>query len=155
MKTLLACLCLATLPVAAHAGPELRTDTAPVIADPELAIQLGADQRGMRQYMLVILKSGPTPVTEGPQRSAMFAGHFANMQRLAQAGKLAVAGPFTDKGDWRGLFILAVTTQAEAEALVATDPVIAQGEMVAEYHPLYASAALMAVNATHLRIAPQ
>lgn len=154
MKTLLACLSLALLPVLAHAQP-VTPATPSAVADPQLASQLGADERGMRQYMLVILKTGPTPLADGEQRRAMFAGHFANMQRLAAAGQLAVAGPFTDKGDWRGLFILAVSSQAEAEALVATDPVIAQGEMVAEYHPLYASAALMTVNATHLRIAPQ
>lgn len=109
----------------------------------------------MRHYVLVILKTGPARMADGPQRSAMFEGHFANMQRLAGEGKLAVAGPFVDSADgWRGLFILAVPTQEQAQALVATDPVIQSGEMVAEYHRLYSSAALMAVNATHQRIAP-
>lgn len=153
MKTLLACLCLAWLPLLAHAQPS--TPPATGVADTALAQQLGADERGMRHYVLVILKTGPTRVADGPQRTAMFEGHFANMKRLAEAGQLAVAGPFTDKTEWRGLFILAVPTQEEAEALVATDPVIQNGEMVAEYHRLYASAALMAVNATHLRIAPE
>lgn len=41
-----------------------------------------------------------------------------------------------------------------AEKLVATDPVIRSGEMVAEYHKLYASAALMAVTGIHGKIAP-
>ena len=39
-----------------------------------------------------------------------------------------------------------------AKALVATDPVIANGEMVAEYHPWYGSAALMQVSEAHKRI---
>lgn len=73
-------------------------------------------------------------------RDAMFMGHFANMKRLADEGKLAVAGPFEDKGDWRGMFIFAVETPEAAAELVATDPVIKEGEMVAEYHRLYASA---------------
>lgn len=153
MKTLSACLCLAWLPLLAQAQPS----TPPVtgVADTALARQLGADEHGMRHYVLVILKTGPTRMADGPQRSAMFEGHFANMQRLAGEGKLAVAGPFVDSPDgWRGLFILAVPTQEQAQALVATDPVIQSGEMVAEYHRLYSSAALMAVNATHQRIAP-
>jgi hypothetical protein len=40
----------------------------------------------------------------------------------------------------------------EARELVATDPVIVQGEMVAEYHKLYGSAAVMMINEVHNRI---
>jgi uncharacterized protein YciI len=114
--------------------------------DAELAKRTGADERGMRQYVLVILKTGPTPETDPEKRKAMFAGHMANIGRLADAGKLAVAGPFGESEDgWRGLFIFAVRDIEEAKALTATDPVIIQGEMIAEYHPWYGSAAMMLV----------
>jgi hypothetical protein len=36
--------------------------------------------------------------------------------------------------------------------LVATDPVIIKGEMVAEYHKYYGSAALMVVNDVHKKV---
>jgi uncharacterized protein YciI len=117
--------------------------------DAQLAQRLGADEHGMRSYVLVILKTGPTPVPKGEKRDAMFRGHFANMQRLASAGKLAVAGPFDDAEGWRGMFVFAVKEIEEAKALTATDPVIVNGEMIAEYHKLYSSAALMLVNETH------
>jgi len=121
--------------------------------DAALAKRLGADARGMRQYVVVILKTGPSPVPEGEARKAMFAGHFANISRLADAGKLALAGPFSD-GDsgWRGMFVLAVDTVEEARRLTETDPVIAQGEMVAEYHRWYGSAATMLIPETHKRL---
>lgn len=136
-------------------GPA-RSDEKPVPAfDPALAKELGADERGMRSYVLVVLKTGPHRVPDGPKRDEMFKGHFANIKRLADEQKLAIAGPFDGKNEWRGLFILAVDTQKEAEALVATDPVIVNGEMVAEYHQLYASAALMAVPDIHARISPK
>jgi len=125
------------------------------VADPGLAKQLGADERGMRKYVLVILKTGPHRVPDGAARDEMFKGHFANIKRLASAGKLAVAGPFAEKTGWRGMFVFAVETEQEAQQLVATDPVIKNGEMIAEYHLLYASAALMAVNEIHEKIAPQ
>ena len=125
------------------------------VADPALAKQLGADESGMRNYVLVILKTGPRRVPDGPARDEMFKGHFANIKRLAGAGKLVLAGPFGEKTDWRGMFVFAVNTQEEAEQLVSTDPVIKNGEMVAEYHLLYASAALMAVKEIHEKIAPQ
>ena len=51
--------------------------------DSALAAKLGADARGMRNYVLVILKSGPERVADGPARVEMFKGHFANMERLA------------------------------------------------------------------------
>jgi len=121
--------------------------------DAPLAERLGADEYGMRNYVLVILKTGPTPMPKGDKRTEMFKGHFANIQRLAAAGKLAVAGPFDGTEGWRGMFVFAVKDIDEAKALTATDPVIQTGEMVAEYHKLFSSAALMLVNETHQRIA--
>jgi uncharacterized protein YciI len=123
--------------------------------DAELAAKLGADDRGMRQYVLVILKTGPTRVPDGPERKAMFEGHFANMKRLSAEGKLALAGPLDGVDGWRGMFVFAVTDIEEAKALVATDPVIIHGEMVAEYHKYYGSAGLMAVRDLHDRVTKQ
>ena len=118
--------------------------------DAALAQRLGADQQGMRAYVLVILKTGPTRVPDGPGRDAMFAGHFANMERLAREGKLALAGPFQkDPEGWRGLFVFAVDDIEEARALTATDPVITSGEMVAEYHRWFGSAATMMIPELH------
>jgi uncharacterized protein YciI len=82
----------------------------------------------------------------------MFRGHFANMQRLSDEGKLALAGPLDGVDGWRGLFVMAVPDIEEAKQLVATDPVIIKGEMVAEYHRYYGSAALMTVAETHKRV---
>ena len=121
--------------------------------DEELARSLGADELGMRSYVLVILKTGPTKMPPGPERDEMFKGHFANMKRLSEEGKLALAGPLDGVDGWRGLFVFAVPDIEQAKALVATDPVIAKGEMVAEYHKYYGSAALMLVNGAHGRIA--
>jgi uncharacterized protein YciI len=123
--------------------------------DAELAKKTGADERGMRNYVLVILKTGPKRMPDGPGRDAMFAGHFANMERLAKEGKLALAGPFTrDPDGWRGLFVFAVENIDEAKALAATDPVIVNGEMVADYHAWYGSAATMLVPELHEKLQP-
>jgi len=128
-------------------------DDVPTGYDAALAQRLGADQSGMRQYVLVVLKTGPTPVPKGEKRDAMFKGHFANMERLSKQGKLALAGPFEQGADgWRGLFVFAVSSVEEAKALTATDPVIVNGEMVAEYHPWYGSAAVMLIPETHARL---
>jgi len=121
--------------------------------DAELAQKVRADDYGMRQYVLVVLKTGPTKVPAGAERDEMFKGHFANMKRLAGEGKLALAGPFDGVDGWRGLFILATSDIEEAKKLVATDPVVIKGEMVAEYHKYFGSAALMLVNEQHDKVA--
>jgi uncharacterized protein YciI len=119
-----------------------------------LAQRTGADARGMRQYILVVLKTGPTRVPDGKARDAMFAGHFANMVRWSKAGQLVLAGPFTaDPAGWRGLYVFAVDGIEEARALTEADPVIVNGEMVAEYHRWYGSAAAMLVPELHSVIA--
>ncbi|MBR7777175.1 YciI family protein [Undibacterium rugosum] len=122
--------------------------------DAELAKKLGADQRGMRRYVMALLKTGPNKMAAGPERDAMFAGHFANIKKLAAEGLLVTAGPFDGVDGWRGMFIFAVNSIAEAQALTTTDPVIQKGEMVAEYHIHYGTTALMEIPALHQKLTP-
>lgn len=122
--------------------------------DPDLAKKLGADERGMRTFVLCILKTGPKDAQiKGDEREAIFRGHFANIQRLADEGKLAVAGPFgkNDKG-WRGLYIFNVSTIEEAEKLVVLDPAVKAGVFVPDLTPWYGSAAMLIVSETHKKI---
>lgn len=133
---------------ASLAGPCAQAQEVPQF-DEALAKSLGADQRGMRSYVFVLLKTGPNKMAAGPERDAMFQGHFANITRLAKEKKLVVAGPYDGLEGWRGMFIFAVADIEEAKQLVATDPVISSGEMVAEYHKLYSTAGLMMINEIH------
>ncbi|HYK02844.1 MAG TPA: YciI family protein [Thermoanaerobaculia bacterium] len=124
------------------------------VFDPELAKKLGADERGMRMYVLCILKTGPKDAeVTGDKRKEIFAGHFANIGRLADEGKLAVAGPFgkNDKA-YRGLYIFNVATIEEAEKLVLLDPAVAAGVFVPDLTLWYGSAGMMVVNETHKKI---
>jgi uncharacterized protein YciI len=122
--------------------------------DAELAKRLGADERGMKTYVLCILKTGPKDAEiKGDERKKIFEGHFANIIRLAGEGKLAVAGPFgkNDKS-YRGLYIFNVATLDEAEKLVVLDPAVKAGVFVPELTPWYGSAAMMVVNEAHKKI---
>jgi len=121
--------------------------------DEALARSVGADEMGMRRYVFVLLKTGPNKMPAGAERDAMFKGHFANMKRLSDESKLVLAGPFDGVDGWRGMFVFAVPTIAEAKQLTETDPVLVHGEMVAEYHSYYGSAALMLVREQHDKVA--
>lgn len=135
------------------AAPVASQEAAPASYDAALATRLGADEYGMRSYVLVVLKTGPGKTAPGPERDEMFRGHFANMKRLSEEGKLVLAGPFDGVDGWRGLFVFAVRDIDEAKKLAETDPVLVKGEMVAEYHKYYGSAALMLIRETHDKLA--
>ena len=120
--------------------------------DAELAKELGADDLGMRSYVFCVLKTGPAKIEDQAKRSEIFRGHFSNMGRLAEEGKLVLAGPFGDAEPWRGMYIFNVTTIEEAEDLVRTDPAVAAGIFVYELKKLYGSAALMKINEIHSKI---
>jgi uncharacterized protein YciI len=122
--------------------------------DSELAKKLGADERGMKMYVMCILKTGPKDAEiKGKERDDIFAGHFANIGKLADEGKLAIAGPF-GKNDktFRGLYIFNVPTIEEAEKLVVLDPAVKAGVFVPDMTLWYGSAALMSTNEIHKKI---
>ena len=111
--------------------------------DAVLAKSLGADQYGMKSYVLVLLKTGDSQITDPEKVNELFTGHMTNINRLAEEGKLIVAGPIgkNDKS-YRGIFILNVSTVEEGVELVQTDPAVSSGLLAAEYFPWYGSAAL-------------
>ncbi|MCF6131870.1 YciI family protein [Flavobacterium wongokense] len=111
--------------------------------DEALAAKVGADDYGMKNYIFVILKSGENKSEDKEFKSKCFAGHLANIKRLADLKQLVVAGPFgkNDK-DMRGLFILNVKTVEKAEKLLESDPAIKEKFLKAELYPWYGSAAL-------------
>ncbi len=115
----------------------------------ELAKELGADEYGMKGYVFVLLKTGKVTIDDKEESGKVFAGHFANMSRLAKEGKLVLAGPFVEGGSKRGLFVLNVTTIEDAEELVKTDPAVAAGVLDYELTKLYCSAALMKISEIH------
>ncbi len=61
-------------------------------------------------------------------------GHMANINRLAETGKLVLAGPFVDGGDRRGVFIFKIDSLSEAQALTDTDPAVIAGRLKIELH---------------------
>ena len=148
-------LIVGILSVASFAQPAEKKEQPPASKyDAELAKKVGADEHGMRKYVLAILKTGPKDAeVQGDARKAVFKGHFENMNRLAKEGKLAVAGPFDDpEKKYRGLFILAVPTVEEAKALAETDPTVKAGVLIVEYVPWYGSASLMLSNELHEKV---
>jgi uncharacterized protein YciI len=108
-----------------------------------LADSLGADDYGMKMYILVILKTGQMKMEDKQKRDSLFRGHLQNIKRLAETGKLIVAGPLKkNEKEYEGIFILNVRTFEEANILLETDPAIQSKALETELYQWYGSAAL-------------
>ena len=113
------------------------------------AAKNGADEYGMKQYVMALLKKGPNRDRSEEDAQRLQRAHMDNIGRLAEEGKLILAGPFLKEGDLRGIYIFDVKTEEEAKKLTETDPAIKEGSLVMELIPWYGSAALMEVNEIH------
>lgn len=121
--------------------------------DQRLADSLGADEIGMKKYVMAFLKKGPNRNQDSATASQLQAAHMKNIGRMADMGKLILAGPFMDNGEVRGIYVFNVATVEEARELIASDPAIQAGRLVMELHPWYGSAALLLVNGWHNKVA--
>jgi len=129
-------------------------DPAPPRYDEALAKRLGADDLGMRNYVMCFLKTGPLKVDDAQKRGELMKGHFGMIQRLAKEKKLVLAGPFGEGGgDLRGIYLFDVSSVEEARKLTESDPSIKEGFFKVEFVKWYGSAALLEVNDIHARIA--
>ena len=122
------------------------------IYDSILAKKLQADNYGMKMYVFVLLKTGTNSSTDKTAKEKAFAGHMKNIQYMADAGKLAVAGPFENGGNNRGIFILNVTTFEEAKTLLEGDTAIKEKYLEPELIQWYGSASLMETPEIHKKI---
>ncbi|WP_428636372.1 YciI family protein [Shewanella sp.] len=121
--------------------------------DAALAERVGADEYGMKLYVMAFLKRGPNRGQSEEEAKRLQRAHLDNIKHLADEGKLVLAGPFIEEGELRGIYLFNVTNIEEARALTATDPAIKAGRLVMELHPWYGSAALMEVNKLHHKLA--
>ena len=125
---------------------------AKTVYDSALAKKLGADDYGMKKYVMAFLKSGSVKITDSTERNKLQMAHLKNIQRLADEGKLIIAGPYLDDQEIRGIFIFNVESIDEAKILTETDPAIQAGTLVMELHPWYGSAALIETTRIHATI---
>ena len=120
--------------------------------DSTLAKKLHADDYGMKTYVFVLLKTGTNTSTDKAAKDKAFEGHMKNIQRMADNGKLAVAGPFDNGGNNRGIFILNVTTFEEAKKLLEDDTAVKEKYLEPEMTMWYGSASLMATPEIHKKL---
>ncbi len=100
----------------------------------------GPEEFEMATYQVAFLMKGPAWSAEKtPERARLQEAHMAHIRKMAESGKLILAGPFADDGDLRGLFIFRTDSPEEAKALAEQDPSVRAGRLRLEWHPWYAA----------------
>src|SRR5450432_1856265 len=130
----------------------LKAQTSDEKYDSVLAKKLHADEYGMKNYILVLLKPGSNTSVDKITEDSIFHGHLSNIGRLAKNGDLVLAGPFGENKLYRGLFILNVTNFEDAKKLLETDPAIKAKLLDPEMYLWYGSASLQEILPLHTKI---
>jgi uncharacterized protein YciI len=149
MKALYFTLLLICTLVISNTGNAQSTNIA---YDSTLARKLNADEYGMKKYVMVFLKTGSATNVPKTRSDSAFAGHMQNINRLADSGKLVVAGPFFKNDKYRGIFILNADSVEEAKKLVESDPAVQAKLLDMELLMWYGSAALAETLEIHKKI---
>lgn len=145
-------LSLVTLMVTCQDGEIKDSQTAEVSKaqiieyDSLTAKKYGADEYGMKKYVIAFLKKGTNHNLDSTKTNELQTAHLRNIQTMGNEGKLIIAGPFFGDGDLRGIYIFNVKSIEEAEKLTNSDPAIQAGILAMELKEWYGPAALMMVN---------
>ena len=83
----------------------------------------------MKRYVFMLLDSGGVKSKDSTEAARFQELHLSHLNKLAEDGKLIVAGPFEGGGDHRGLLIFDVETVEEALKLEGEDPSVKSGRL--------------------------
>jgi uncharacterized protein YciI len=120
---------------AVAAAPAAATNAANAPAEKKSA---APPEESMRMYVLGLIYRGEKWTPEKTAETAKIQEqHLANIGRLAEEGKLILAGPFGGDGELRGLFLFDATTVEEARALADSDPAVQAGRLRVDLLPWY------------------
>ena len=108
-----------------------------------LATAESKPQYEMTTYVVGFFHRGPNWTAEQTEETRRIQeGHLANFGKLAEAGKLIVAGPFGDNSDLRGMLIFKLNSVDEARTLMDADPALKTGRLTLDLHPWFAASGL-------------
>lgn len=88
----------------------------------------------LEKYSLLLVHQGDKWDPKSPVPQDVLKQHLSYLMGLMQQGKLALAGPFRDDGELKGIFIYSVPMD-EATKLEGEDPMVKNGFFKIEGHP--------------------
>lgn len=102
--------------------------------------QSSEPQYEMTTYYVGFLYRGPKWTPERtPELEQLQKDHLAHIRRMADSGKLLLAGPFMDDTTLRGMLVFQTATLEEARAMAEDDPAVKAGRLKVELHPWFSA----------------
>lgn len=95
----------------------------------------GNKEDNLKPYYMVLLKKGPNRDQDSVTAARIQKEHLENINRMAESGKLNIAGPFLDDGELRGVFVFDSNSEEEVRRMVEADPAVRAGRLSYEIHP--------------------
>src|SRR5215831_20851538 len=89
----------------------------------------------MKKHHLVLLRRGPQTNQSEAEAQKIQLDHLWHIRRMMDEGKMLAAGPFTNNGELRGIFVLNTESAEEAKAWAEADPAVKAGRLKVEIHP--------------------
>jgi uncharacterized protein YciI len=90
----------------------------------------------MVEFQMGILKRGPKwAPPDAAATKRLQKEHVDYVVSLLDAGKVVIAGPFTDGGEVTGVFIFRAKSADEARGWAEADPSVVSGHHIVEMHP--------------------
>ena len=97
----------------------------------------------MISYVVGFLVKGPKWTAESSEETKRIQeGHMGHIRKMADSGKLVVAGPFMDNGELRGMLVFKDLSLEEARKVADEDPAVKAGRLVVKLHPWFAGKGL-------------
>lgn len=96
------------------------------------------DEQGeMKTYYMVFLVKGDKRDQDSVTAAKIQKEHLEHLTKMANEGKMDIAGPFLDDTDVRGICIYNVATIEEAKSLAESDPAVKSGRLKVVVRPWY------------------
>ena len=86
-------------------------------------------------FAALVMKGSKWTAERTPAMNRVSQEHRDWLHKMASEGKLALAGPFTDNGEFRGLYIFKLSSAQEIQALCDSAPAVRAGQIRVEIHP--------------------
>ena len=86
----------------------------------------------MKRYVFGFLLSGENRSQDSVAVAEIQKGHMEHINSMAKTGKLVMAGPFENGGEYRGILIFDVESLEEANELANKDPAVVAGRLKLE-----------------------
>ncbi len=109
----------------------------PLLAQRTFDVTIADSTYHMKQYWFVLYTRGDAAPLDSATSATTLKAHLAHQSEQAARGLIQVAGPFGDKGDWRGLLLYDLETKEEVEGYLRADPLVRAGQLEYEIHPWY------------------